>query len=101
MKLELCRGSGGWSDPKPGEESADAPPMQLYDLSVDIGERNNLYEDFPEVVQEVRDLLKEYVFTGRSRKTWGEWRGNSCGGCSAVITAMRMMLLTTFLGEED
>lgn len=39
FKLEMCPGSGGWSEPKPGEEPEGAPSFQLYDLSEDIGER--------------------------------------------------------------
>lgn len=65
-KLEMCPGSGGWSDPKPGEEPEDAPPFQLYDLSQDIGERNNVYDAYPEVVAELRELLTQYILSGRS-----------------------------------
>ena len=49
FKLEMCPGSGGWSDPKPGEEPAGAPRFQLYDLSVDIGEKKNVIEEYPEI----------------------------------------------------
>jgi len=65
-KLELCPGSGGWSDPKPGEEPADAPKFQLYDLDADIGERRNLIGEQPEVAARLRDLLKCYIESGRS-----------------------------------
>lgn len=65
-KLELCPGSGGWSDPKPGEESADALPYQLYDLRDDVGERSNRAAEHPELVEELRLLLKRYVEEGRS-----------------------------------
>ncbi len=74
-KLELCPGSGGWSDPKPGEEPPGAPPVQLYDLDQDIGERVNLCDKHPEVVEDLRLLLKTYVETGRS--TPGEPQPNT------------------------
>lgn len=66
FKLEMCPGSGGWSDPKPGEESADAPRFQLYDLSKDIGETKNVIEDYPEVVKELKATLKSHILRGRS-----------------------------------
>ncbi|MCX6930653.1 MAG: arylsulfatase, partial [Verrucomicrobia bacterium] len=50
-KLELCPDSGGWSDPKPGSpEALKLPLVQLYDLSCDIGETNNVQAEHPEVV---------------------------------------------------
>lgn len=66
-KLELCRDSGGWSDPKPGTPKAlELPAVQLYDLARDIGERTNLQEQHPEVVARLTKLLEKYVETGRS-----------------------------------
>lgn len=66
FKLEMCPGSGGWSEPKPGEEPEGAPSFQLYDLSEDIGERKNVIEEYPEVVKELREILKAHIFRGRS-----------------------------------
>jgi arylsulfatase A len=65
-KLEMCPGSGGWSDPRPGEEPPEAPPIQLYDLTADIGERRNLCGEWPEVVDELKGILTRYVVDGRS-----------------------------------
>jgi len=66
-KLELCPGSGGWSYPKPEEaRELGLPGMQLYDLSVDIGEKNNVCEKHPEVAEELLHLLQDYVDRGRS-----------------------------------
>lgn len=65
-KLELCPGSGGWSSPRPGQEPEGAPPIQLYDLTRDIGERQNVQDRYPEVVEELTELLRDYVRTGRS-----------------------------------
>lgn len=76
-KLEMCPGSGGWSYPRPGEESEGLPSVQLYDLSADIGERRNVYNEFPEVVEELTNLLTSYVENGRS--TPGPKQGNEGG----------------------
>jgi arylsulfatase A-like enzyme len=66
-KLELCSGSGGWSAPRPGSPAAKKlPPAQLYDLSRDIGETNNLASAHPEVVERLTKLLEKYVNDGRS-----------------------------------
>jgi len=66
-KLALCPDSGGWSAPRPGSrEARNLPPVQLYDLSADIGEQTNLQGQHPEVVARLRRLLEEYVARGRS-----------------------------------
>ncbi len=59
-KLVLCPDSGGWSVPRPGSPDAKAlPPVQLYDLSQDIGETNNVQALHPEIVTRLTNLLKE------------------------------------------
>ncbi|QYY36045.1 arylsulfatase [Ruficoccus sp. ZRK36] len=65
-KLEMCAGSGGWSDPKPGSDCEGLPPVQLYDLQSDIGERRNVYAENPVVIDRLRALLTQYVENGRS-----------------------------------
>jgi len=66
-KLEMCPGSGGWSDPKPrSEEAKHLPPIQLYDLSADIGEKVNVQDKHPGIVAELTALLTQYVKNGRS-----------------------------------
>jgi hypothetical protein len=66
-KLEMCPGSGGWSYPRPNtDEVVGLPPIQLYDLSKDIGERENVQDQHPEVVKELKSLLSRYVKNGRS-----------------------------------
>jgi arylsulfatase A len=66
-KLELCPGSGGWSDPKPAEaKKNNLPKVQLYDLSRDIGEQLNLQAEYPDVVEKLTTLLQSYVDKGRS-----------------------------------
>lgn len=74
-KLELCPGSGGWSDPRPGQEAADAPRVQLYDLSADPAETKNVQAEQPEVVERLSNLLQKYVSEGRS--TPGEKQPNT------------------------
>ncbi|WP_374018874.1 arylsulfatase [Paenibacillus thiaminolyticus] len=65
-KLELCPGSGGWSAPAPGQEPPGSPSFQLYRLSDDIGERKNVSDRFPDIVQELTALLTRYIKEGRS-----------------------------------
>lgn len=65
-KLEMCPGSGGWSDPKPGEEDPNGPRFQLYDLSVDIREQHNVIAEHPEEARELRGILKGHILRGRS-----------------------------------
>jgi arylsulfatase A-like enzyme len=65
-KLCLCPDSGGWSEPRPGKGAKDLPPVQLFDLSADVGERTNLASKHPETVQRLTELLELYVRNGRS-----------------------------------
>lgn len=65
-KLEMCAGSGGWSWPKPGEETDDMPEFQLYDLEKDVREKVNVINDHPEVVDELKADLVKIVREGRS-----------------------------------
>lgn len=66
-KLILCPDSGGWSSPRPGSAEARAlPPVQLYDLGSDPGERANLCDRQPEIAARLTRLLENYVADGRS-----------------------------------
>ncbi len=66
-KLAFCPGSGGWSHPRPAEVDLNTmPELQLYDLSKDPGEQNNLYGTEKEKEQELRTLLESYIKKGRS-----------------------------------
>jgi hypothetical protein len=66
-KLELCPGSGGWGSPKDSAAAKQgAPHMQLYDMEKDIGEKNNVQGEHPEVVKHLVSLLEKYVKEGRS-----------------------------------
>ena len=62
-KLIMGRGSGGWTY----EGKPDEPDGQLYDLSIDIGEKNNLYMEYPEKVRQLSEMLKMYQDERRSR----------------------------------
>jgi arylsulfatase A-like enzyme len=66
-KLILCPGSGGWSDPKPNSPGIDSlPPYQLYNLERDMGETENLVEQYPDLVAELSLLMRKYIEEGRS-----------------------------------
>lgn len=66
-KLELCPGSGGWSDPRDPQAVAQGlPEIQLYNLESDLGERKNLQAEQPDVVKRLLALLEKYVADGRS-----------------------------------
>ncbi|HNT88641.1 MAG TPA: arylsulfatase, partial [Candidatus Hydrogenedentes bacterium] len=66
-KLILCPDSGGWSDPRPGDPATrDLPPVQLYNLAEDVGERRNVQAEHPEIVERLTRLLERYVAEGRS-----------------------------------
>jgi arylsulfatase A-like enzyme len=66
-KLELCPGSGGWSPPRPGRDDVSKlPPIQLYDLKQDVGEKVNVQDKHPEVVARLTKVLEKYVADGRS-----------------------------------
>lgn len=66
-KLELCPGSGGWSPPRPtSAEAKRLPPVQLYDMMADVGERVNVYQEHPEIVARLTKLLEKYIADGRS-----------------------------------
>lgn len=66
-KLELCPGSGGWAAPKNAEAlKAGDPAVQLYDLSKDPAEKDNLQATYPDVTKRLTALLLKYVDQGRS-----------------------------------
>jgi arylsulfatase A len=74
-KLLLCPGSGGWSYPttspapwgRPVADKVDhLPPFQLYDISTDLAEKNNLAAAHPEIVRELGAKLAAYIKNGRS-----------------------------------
>ncbi|MCA9066489.1 MAG: arylsulfatase, partial [Planctomycetaceae bacterium] len=60
-KLILDQGSGGWSEGQ--DESAR---VQLYDLSSDISEQQNLAAMHPERVMEMQERFEAVITRGRS-----------------------------------
>jgi len=66
-KLELGLGSGGFTQPKSIDPAPNGPKGQLYDLSVDPGERHNLWEAHPDIVERLTRLLKQAESAGRTR----------------------------------
>ena len=65
-KLCLSAGSGGWSAPRENvAKKQGLPPMQLYNLADDPGEKKNLVKDKPEKVNALLKLLDEQVRNGR------------------------------------
>ncbi|MEZ4969153.1 MAG: arylsulfatase [Flavobacteriaceae bacterium] len=78
-KMIFCPGSGGWSNPKPDSEGiGDLPKFQLYDLSKDPQERNNVYGQFHEVERALTRLMVSYIENGRSNQ--GERQKNDPEG---------------------
>jgi arylsulfatase A-like enzyme len=66
-KLNVCAGSGGWSHPTESEaKEMGLPGLQLYDLDKDPGEENNIAAGNPEIVKELKELLNDHIFSGRS-----------------------------------
>jgi len=66
-KLLLSKGSGGWSSPTEKEVTDSIPVTQLYDLEKDPGETNNLYNEHPEIANQLIKQLESDVQRGRSR----------------------------------
>jgi len=66
-KLALCPGSGGWSDPRPGRvDMSEMPPVQLFDLETDPGEKKNLALEMPDKVADLKRRLAGLIERGRS-----------------------------------
>ncbi len=66
-KLALCPGSSGWSYPRPGkDDTSKLPPVQLYDMIDDVGEKQNVEGQHADIVAQLTKLLEKYVADGRS-----------------------------------
>ncbi len=50
---------GDWKGVKYNVIKNPDAPIELYDLSTDVGESNNVAEDHPEIVKKIEDILKE------------------------------------------
>lgn len=66
-KLILGLGSGGFTRPAVVKPKPGGPTGQLFNLSRDPGEKDDLFEREPEVVQELTALLERWKKEGRTR----------------------------------
>ena len=64
-KLVLCRGSGGWTLPE-NQAPTSLPPLQLYNVQDDPGEKVNVYDRHPDIVASLQAVLRDYQNAGRS-----------------------------------
>lgn len=67
-KLELCLGSGGFSEPKFEAPKPGGPEGQLYNLAKDPAEADNVWSKHPEIVRRLTALLDRYKKQGHSRR---------------------------------
>jgi arylsulfatase A len=66
-KLALCPDSGGWSFPRPGKDSTEGwPRFQLFDVVSDPAEKTNVMSRYPETVQRLGLIMRDYILNGRS-----------------------------------
>ncbi len=49
------------SDIENGKIKKDAPPAQLYNLETDMAQTTNLYNQYPEIVKEMEEILATYL----------------------------------------
>jgi arylsulfatase A-like enzyme len=57
-----AQGSAGW-----GKGGDTSQPLQLYDLSVDLGEQRNLAAANPDRLAQLQQVLEKLIANGRSR----------------------------------
>ncbi len=68
MRLEeLGRSTTGWKVTAMGAPDPSLPPGQLYNLRTDRDQAENVYDNHPEIVQRLTDILIGYRVVGRSR----------------------------------
>jgi arylsulfatase A-like enzyme len=66
-KLELGLGSGGFSEPRTVTPVPGGVKGQLYNLASDPHEVYNVYEQHPDIVSRMTNLLEQYMASGRTR----------------------------------
>jgi len=99
-KLELCPGSGGWSHPKPKEAvKMGLPDIQLYDLSTDIAEKNNVYDKNPKKVKELYNLLIKCIDDGRSTPGTPQQNTPSLNGRWPQLKKLKKLKQTKYINE--
>lgn len=65
-KLLLARGSGGWSSPKEKQVPEGTPEAQLYRITKDVDESENLYLQHSDIANQLLSNLKADVMNGRT-----------------------------------
>jgi arylsulfatase A len=65
-KLNMFRGSGGSLKPGFIEPAVGEAPYELYDMENDPGETNNLYFEYPELVESLKTEITEIIKSGRT-----------------------------------
>ena len=65
-KLNMIRGSGGSLAPRIVEAKPDEPQFELYDISADLAETNDIASREPDVVSRLRSEITRIVTSGRS-----------------------------------
>jgi len=99
-KLELCPGSGGWSEPRPKKAvKLGLPNIQLYDLSTDIAEKNNVYKKNPEKVKELYNLLMKCIDDGRSTQGVPQQNNPSINGKWPQLKKLKELKQTKYINE--
>jgi arylsulfatase A len=65
-KLNMIRGSGGSLKPVYINPQRGEPLYELYNLESDPGETNNLYFEYPEIVDRLKNKITKIIENGRS-----------------------------------
>lgn len=65
-KMIPQKGNGGWTHAQSVKKAVDEPDGQLFNMDTDPAENNNLWEQHPEIVKELTELLEKYKNEGRS-----------------------------------
>ena len=65
-KLVLLPNSGVKANGKPAKVKKELPEYLLFNLKEDVKENNNLAEEYPEKVEELKKLLSQQIKRGRS-----------------------------------
>ncbi len=65
-KMITGLGSGGFSPPRDVKPKAGEPLGQLYNLRVDLSETSNLWNQHPEIIHQLQQILRVSQQTGRT-----------------------------------
>jgi hypothetical protein len=59
MLSELTYGQNKWKGVRLNVNTAPNGPIELYDLSFDIGEENNIADNHPEVINQIEAIMEK------------------------------------------